>query len=86
MFCKGIMTWKALRHPDALPLIGATMTGTQLAMVSEWMPNGNINEFLRAHPDADQLELVRGPFSVSSSLRVHRQSDDFPSLGTSLEG
>jgi len=64
MFCKEVVTWKALWHPNVLPLIGATMIGTQLVMVSEWMPNGNINEFVKAHPDANRLELVRGLFHV----------------------
>ena len=48
----------ALRHPNVLSLQGATMTDTQFMMVSEWMPNGNINEFVRKHPDADRFELV----------------------------
>ena len=50
--------WSALRHPNVLPLLGATMTGTQFVMVSEWMENGNIKEFVEAHPDTDRLELV----------------------------
>ena len=50
--------WKYLRHPNVLPLIGVTMTETQFAMVSEWMVNGNIREFVRAHPDVDRLGLV----------------------------
>lgn len=36
------------------------MSKNQFAMISEWMENGNINEFIRAHPDADRLRLV-GP-------------------------
>ena len=54
--------WKALRHPNVLPLIGVTMTGTQFAMVTELMVNGNINQFVKAHPDADRSGLVRLPF------------------------
>ena len=50
--------WSALRHPNVLPLLGATMTGTQFVMVSEWMENGNIKEFVEAHPDTDRLGLV----------------------------
>ena len=53
--------WSALRHPNVLPLLGATMTGTQFVMVSEWMVNGNINEFVEAYPDADRFELVGSP-------------------------
>ena len=50
--------WSALRHPNVLPLLGATMTGTQFVMVSEWMANGNINEFVEVHPDTYRLGLV----------------------------
>ena len=58
------MAWSALRHPNVLPLLGATMTGTRFVMVSEWMENGNINEFLGVHPDADRLGLVGFPFEA----------------------
>ena len=34
------------------------MGGNQFAMVSEWMSNGNINEFVTAHWDANRFELV----------------------------
>ena len=50
--------WSALRHPNVLSLRGATMTDTRFTMVSEWMPNGNINEFVQTYPDADRFELV----------------------------
>ena len=53
------MTWKALRHPNVLSLLGITMGNNQFAMVSEWMENGNINEFIKAHKDANRFELVR---------------------------
>ena len=50
--------WSTLRHPNVLSLLGVMMTDASFAMVSEWMANGNINEFVRAHPSADRLELV----------------------------
>ena len=40
------------------------MTGVQFVMVSEWMENGNINEFLKVHPDANRLALVGFLFTV----------------------
>ena len=55
------MSWKALRHPNILPLMGVIMTETDFAMVSEWMPNGNINQFVKEHPDANRFELVSFP-------------------------
>ena len=57
-FCKDVLTWKSLRHPNVLPLMGVTMASNQLAMVSEWMENGNINQFVKACADVDRLKLV----------------------------
>jgi serine/threonine protein kinase len=58
-FCKEVVGWKALRHPNVLPLLGATMTETRFVMVSEWMMNGNINQFVKADVNADRSGLVR---------------------------
>lgn len=58
------MAWGALHHPNVLPLLGVTMSENQLVMVSEWMVKGNINEFVRADPNADRLELVCFSFKV----------------------
>ena len=41
-----------------LPFLGVTMRGKVFAMVSEWMVNGNINEFINARRDANRFELV----------------------------
>ena len=57
--------WKFLRHPNILPLTGVTMSKGRFAVVSEWMENGNINEFVKAHPDVDR------PGLVSSYLQIH---------------
>jgi len=58
-FCKEVVTWRALQHPNILPLIGVMMTESQFAMISDWMENGSINEFVKANPDSDRLGLVR---------------------------
>lgn len=34
------------------------MNKNHLAMVSEWMENGNINEFVKGNPEEDRLGLV----------------------------
>ena len=57
-FCEEVIMWRNLRHPNVLRLVGATLGNNHLAMVSEWMHNGNINEFIKAHPKASQLKLV----------------------------
>ena len=58
MFCKEVVTWKSLQHPNVLPLLGVTMGERLFAMVSEWMVNGNIVEFVKAHREANRFELV----------------------------
>ena len=58
MFCKEVMTWKSLRHQNVLPLLGVTMCKNQFVMASEWMENGNVNEFIKVHRDVNRFELV----------------------------
>ena len=67
-FCKEIVMWKTLRHLNVLPLLGVTMSHKQFAMVSEWMENGNINEYIKAHRDANRFELVSFAFPLVSLL------------------
>ena len=57
-FCKEVVTWRSLCHPNVLPLLGVTMGEKLFEMVSEWMDNGNINEFIRVHMDANRFKLV----------------------------
>ena len=52
------MTWKALDHPNVLPLLGVTMGNNHFAMASEWMVNGNINEYIRTNGGVNRFELV----------------------------
>jgi len=46
------------------------MTETEFSMVSEWMSNGNINQFVSARQDTNRFELVRSPFEPPSSSPV----------------
>ena len=40
------------------------MIGNRFAMVSEWMTNGNINQFVTTHPHENRFELVSYPFKL----------------------
>ncbi|KAF9643939.1 kinase-like protein [Thelephora ganbajun] len=74
-FCKEFVTWKTLRHPNVLPLLGVAISETQFAMVSEWMPNGNINHFVEEHLDVNRFELLgdvaRGLIYMHEQGMVH---------------
>jgi len=58
-FCREGITWKHLRHPNILPLLGVTLNKHRFALVSEWMEHGNINEFVKRNRDMNRTELVR---------------------------
>ena len=57
-FYEGVVIWNNLRHPNVLPLLGTTTADDEFMAVSKWMTNGNINEFIKVHPDANLLEIV----------------------------
>jgi serine/threonine protein kinase len=68
------MTWKFLHHPNLLPLLGVTMSSKHFAMVSDWMFNGSINEFIKANRDANRFELVGAPSRPLPHLALMIQS------------
>jgi hypothetical protein len=55
-FCRGAAGWKNLSHPNIVPLLGITTTPFQL--VSNWMPGGDLPEYIGKHPDADRPQLL----------------------------
>ena len=60
--------WKRLDHQNIVPLLG--ITSTPLQLVSEWMPNGNLTEYIWIHPDADRLGLVGVPLPASGMMHL----------------
>ena len=48
--------WKSLKHPNILPLLGATISPPQL--VSAFMPAGNLSRYLPKDPNANRIGLV----------------------------
>jgi len=58
VFCREAVAWRHLRHPNILPLLGVNLERHQLAMISEWMDHGNINEFLKRHDDVNRVQLL----------------------------
>jgi hypothetical protein len=51
--------WKRLTHPNVLPLLGVTLAPLQL--VSNWMTDGDLLDYIKKHSDADRLGLVGVP-------------------------
>ena len=58
-FCKQVILWSKLSHPNVLKLLGAygDMEKGPLTTVSEWVTGGDIMEYTKHNP-ANRLELV----------------------------
>jgi serine/threonine protein kinase len=56
-----------MTHPNVLPLLGVSKILKPLYMVSEWMDNGNITQYLKQHHEADRLQLVSSRYYLPLS-------------------
>ena len=69
-FCKEVILWNSLSHPNVLKLVGVLggIDQYQFATVSEWMAHGNIMEYIRKKA-TNRLELVStSNFQIQGSL------------------
>ncbi|KAF7329372.1 Kinase-like protein [Mycena kentingensis (nom. inval.)] len=59
-FCREALVWQRLRHPFVVPLIGIDMESfpTSLCMVSPWMRNGTVINYLKAFQGASRRTVV----------------------------
>ncbi|KAG9100251.1 hypothetical protein FRC06_004355 [Ceratobasidium sp. 370] len=53
-----IYAWSKLRHPNILELIGLSTFRGQISIVSSWMENGTLPEYVSKHPEADRFQLA----------------------------
>lgn len=71
LLAKEVIGWKWLQHENVLPFIGVALTPPLFSIVSERMENGNITNFVKAHPDHNRLCLVStGTHSPSHRINV----------------
>ena len=54
-FCREVVLWKHLSHPNIVSVLGATITPSQL--ISDWMSGGDLPENVK-NPSVDRLGLV----------------------------
>ena len=65
--------WKRISHPNIVPFLGVSEAPAPISMVSEWMPNGNVRDYIEKNPGVSRLQLV-------CQLESHRTRTD----GTSV--
>ncbi|KAF8990025.1 hypothetical protein BDQ17DRAFT_1372489 [Cyathus striatus] len=60
-FYKEAILWRYLVHPNLLPFYGIYQlgdTGGRICLVSPWMSNGNICQYLQRYPDTNRQHLI----------------------------
>lgn len=50
--------WSVLKHENIHQLLGITRKDGCLALVSEWMNDGTVTEYMRKHPNAEVIAMV----------------------------
>ncbi|KAJ6605484.1 kinase-like domain-containing protein [Mycena vulgaris] len=60
----------SLHHPCILPFLGVLDDPSRLCIVTSWMVNGELNGYLKHHPDAPKRPLAR---QVTSGLEYLRR-------------
>ncbi|KZT35157.1 kinase-like protein, partial [Sistotremastrum suecicum HHB10207 ss-3] len=58
-----LILWSSLDHSSILPFIGACFfplngSETLFSLVSPWMSNGTISEYVRNHPNIERIPLM----------------------------
>ncbi|KZT50794.1 kinase-like protein [Calocera cornea HHB12733] len=68
-----ISIWSRLRHPNILELYGfCELESSGFAMVSRWMENGSLVEYLKRYPSASRLPWM---YDIAEGLSyLHRQA------------
>ena len=71
-FCKEVVLWSTVSHPNVLKLVGVQgdMEKGQFVTVSEWMAHGNIMQYIKNN-SVNRLELVRSFTFPAASFAVH---------------
>ena len=68
-----IVIWRRLSYPNVLPVLDVSPKLFPLCVITEWMANGNIVEFISKHLEVNHLRLVCpiSPFSLGTQILKH---------------
>ncbi|KAL5498961.1 hypothetical protein ACEPAH_1479 [Sanghuangporus vaninii] len=57
---KELSVWSKLRHANILPLLGFVKEGDYPSVISEWMENGTVKQYMKSNPSVDPVPLIAG--------------------------
>ncbi|EJC99186.1 kinase-like protein [Fomitiporia mediterranea MF3/22] len=58
LLAKELYVWSKLDHPNILPLQGFALEGAYPLVISEWLENGTVREYLQSHPQQDVGPMI----------------------------
>lgn len=58
MFYREMVAWKQLLHPNVIPFLGVSETLFAFSIISPWLPNGNIVDYIQENQATNRLQLV----------------------------
>jgi serine/threonine protein kinase len=47
-----------MHHENVMPLLGVARLGKRVALISPWMPEGDLRKYFRTYPDANPVALM----------------------------
>ncbi|KXN91591.1 Serine/threonine-protein kinase HT1 [Leucoagaricus sp. SymC.cos] len=73
VFLREAVLWSHLIHPNVLPLYGIFQPNNQSAigLVSPWMANGNMSDFLNQSPNTPRMPLIHDVLAGLKYLHQH---------------
>ena len=81
-FYREVVKWKYLSDPNVLPFLGVSETLFPFCIITPWLSNGNITEYVKRKPEVDRLRLV----SVHHNLQTIHMNLRFRQLAQAASG
>ncbi|TDL18694.1 kinase-like protein [Rickenella mellea] len=70
--CREVLLWRQLNHPHLLEFLGVCKySSLYTSIVSPWMENGTVLNFVKACPKVDRIKLLKQVASALSYLHEH---------------
>ncbi|QRV89038.1 actin-like ATPase domain protein [Ceratobasidium sp. AG-Ba] len=66
-----LYTWSRLKHPNILELVGLAQFQHYVAMISPWMGNGTLLEYIKRNPTVDRRQIALGISEGVAYLHQH---------------
>lgn len=80
-YYEDLTSWKRLDHPNVVLTLGASLDIAEFCVVSPWMPEGELLQYLLKHPEANRVAIVRVHVVHASDCTEFHTQDDWSWMG-----